>query len=114
MQVDLKVLKPFGAILLLVCAVLVIIMALTADMGVPERYESRHDYEYYSQNAVTMGELLSELEENVFPRLDGILGSDITGDNLIRIRVDGDNFDKVAAVIKRDFDERLFLFALAE
>ena len=46
MQVDLKRLKPLGIVLVLGCAVLAFIVCLTADMGVPDKYESLHPSQY--------------------------------------------------------------------
>jgi hypothetical protein len=114
MQVDLKVLKPFGVILVLGCTVLMLIVCFTADMGVPETYVSIHDTDYYAQNAGTMAELKSELEEYVFPNLEGIDGAWVGSDNRLVIAIAAESYDRTRAVILRDFDESLFTFIKAE
>ncbi|MBQ8830554.1 MAG: hypothetical protein IJ017_03030 [Oscillospiraceae bacterium] len=109
MQVDLKKLKPLGIILILGCSVLALITCFTADMGVPPRYESEHEPEYYRQSEETMQELVSELEENVFPNIEGILSYGIDAeDRKIDIVTDPDYTAKVRLVLERDFGTELF------
>ena len=114
MQVDLKKLKPIGIVIILGAAVLALILCFTADMGIPPKYESLHDTEYYLQSEETMNELVSELEENVFPRLEGITsyGYDPASGKL-RITVEKGSYGRVEQVLLRDFDERLFEFLKA-
>ena len=111
MKVNLQVIKPLGGILILLFSALGIIMLFTADLGVPVRYESLHETEYYAQNADTMSELLDELYENVFPALPGEPSGALNeaGDKII-ITVGEEDFGKVKSVILRDFDESLFAF----
>ena len=107
----LRKIGPFGAALILILSAVGIFMAFTADLGVPERYESRHDAAYYAQNADTMAELLAELREFVFPSLDGITDSYISRDSKhIVIHADSKSLGRVRAVIARDFSEELFIF----
>ena len=114
MQVDLKKLKPIGIVVILGAAVLALILCFTADMGIPPKYESLHDAEYYLQSEETMNELISELEENVFPGLEGITsyGYDPTSGKL-RITIERGSYGRVEQVLLRDFDERLFEFLKA-
>ncbi len=107
--VDIKVLRPVGVVLFLLLGVLTVIVCLTADMGVPEIYESAHDAEYYLQSEEHLQELIGELEENVFPEFDGEISAWVQ-DGQIRLRTDEDIFAKVKLVLRRDFDERLFYF----
>ena len=111
MKVNLQVIKPLGGILILIFSALGIIMLFTADLGVPKRYESLHETEYYARNADTMAELLDELYKNVFPALPGEPHGELNeaGDKII-ITVGEKDFEKVKAVILRDFDESLFVF----
>ena len=107
----LKKIGPLGAAIILIVSALGLYMAFTADLGVPERYESLHSMEYYALSEDTMAQLLEELRENVFPRLDGILDSYLAdGGKHIVIHTDRSNHDIVKAVILRDFDESLFEF----
>ena len=109
MQVDLKKLKPLGIILILGCSILALITCFTADMGVPPRYESVHESEYYRQSEEHMLELVDELEENVFPNMEGILSYSIDSVNFkINIVTDPDYTAKVRLVLERDFGTELF------
>ncbi len=108
MQVDLKKIKPLGAVLILFLAALALITCFTADMGVPDRYESLHDAEYYRQSRGSMEELKSELEENVFPQLDGIVKYYVNQNNVLHIDVSKKSYGKVTGVLYRDFDRDLF------
>lgn len=111
MHVDLKKLKPFGIILILGCTVLALIVCFTADMGVPERYVSIHNTEYYAQNSDTMAELINEMEENVFPNIEGIEDYYINEEtNQLVLVINSEYYGKTKAVILRDFDESLFEF----
>jgi len=106
-----KKVGPVGIILILVISAAGIILSYTADLGVPERYYSKQNTEYYAQNADTMNELLAELREFVFPSLDGITQSYLSeGGGVIVIFIDEINYNKVRAVILRDFDESFFEF----
>ncbi|MBR4232408.1 MAG: hypothetical protein IKR95_04285 [Oscillospiraceae bacterium] len=111
MQVDLKKLKPIGIVVILGAAVLALIVCFTADMGIPPKYESVHDADYYLQSEDTMNELAAELEENVFPKLEGIAsyGYD-PGSGKLRITVEKQMLGRVEQVLLRDFDARLFEF----
>ena len=109
MQVDLKKLKPLGIILILGCSILALITCFTADMGVPPKYDSVHEPEYYRQSEETMQELISELEENVFPNIEGILSYSINIETKkIDIVTDPDYTEKVRLVLERDFGTELF------
>jgi hypothetical protein len=45
-MIDLKKLKPAGVVIILGAAILALILCFTADMGVPDRTELRHDAAY--------------------------------------------------------------------
>ena len=107
----LKKIGPFGMALILILSAVGTYLAFTIDLGVPQRYLSLHDTEYYSSSAGTMAELLEELRENVFPSLEGITEAYVLpGGKLIRIRVTAEQYGRVRAAILRDFDESLFEF----
>jgi len=107
----LKKIGPFGAALILIISAVGIYLAFTVNLGVPERYESRHDMAYYTESAETMAELHSELIEFVFPGLEGITDSYISPeDTLIIVCVEKEFLNRVSAVLIRDFDESLFRF----
>ena len=111
MQVNLKALKPVGIVIVLGAAILALILCFTADMGVPPKYESAHDAEYYLQSEETMNELAEELRENVFPRLDGVTECSYdAATGKLAVFIENEQFGKVKQVLLRDFDERLFEF----
>ena len=108
MQVDLKKLKPLGIVLILGCAILAFITCVTADMGVPPRYESKHEPEYYRQSEETMQELVSELEEFVFPNIEGINDYYIDTETMtLWIWTTEEYAKKIELVIQRDFGTEL-------
>ena len=108
-MVDLKKLKPIGVFMILFFSALAVILCFTADMGVPEAYTPQHDYEYYTQSTEHMQELLKELEEHEFSRLDGIKSYSIApGEKTIAIYIDEENYGMVSSVLNRDFGETLF------
>ena len=114
MKVNLEVIKPLGGIIILLISAMGIIMLFTTDLGVPKRYESLHETAYYRQSADTMAELLDELNKNVFPSLPGapVGALNEEGDKII-ITADKKELEKVSAVLMRDFDGSLFVFAQA-
>lgn len=115
MQVDLKKLKPMGIILILGCSILALIICFTADMGVPEKYDSVHESEYYRQSEETLKELIAELEEFVFPKLTGIKSYSINTDTMkIDIVTEPEHLKKVRPVLERDFGTELFTVTSSE
>jgi hypothetical protein len=106
-----KKIGPFGAALVLVLSAVAIILAFTIDLGVPERYVSLHDTEYYMQNTETMAELLDELREHVFPRLEGITNSYVSPNgDVVVIYINEADFEKTRGTIVRDFEDIMFEF----
>ena len=107
----LRKIGPIGAAFILIFSALGIILAFTVNLSAPVRHESLHDTAYYLQSAETMGELLSELREHVFPGLAGIGDSYVSprGDRVV-IHIDSANFPHTRGMILRDFDEVLFIF----
>lgn len=108
MQVDLKKLKPLGIILILGCSILALITCFTADMGVPPRYDSVHEPEYYRQSEENMEELVTELEENVFPNIEGIYEYEIDAESMkLVVYVHEEYAKKAQLVFERDFGTEL-------
>ena len=114
MKVNLKTIKPIGGIIIVALLMLGIAAAFTVNLGVPKPYTPRHDTAYYTSSADTMDELLAELRANVFPALQGISSASVDARAMkITVDVDGGNYDKVVAVISRDFDASMFEFVKA-
>ena len=114
-MVDIKKLKPLGVALILICAVLAVIICVTADLGVPDRYVSAHDTEYYRTDRGTMQELLDEFRNNVLPGLQGVKECRLNdaGDR-VEVTIEGRYYARMRAVILRDFDASLFDIVRAE
>lgn len=107
MKVDLKKVRPVGIVIILLVAVLAIITCFTIDLGVPEHYVSEHDTAYYSQSRETMEQLHAELREKVFPGMDGVADSYLSVDGTrVVIVVKTGYYDRVKAVLERDFDSQ--------
>ena len=108
----LRKIGPIGAAIILIFSVVGTIMLFTVDFGYPPHYISLHDTEYYAQNEHTMTELLEELRDNIFPSLEGIQDSFVMpGGSFIVISTEKEHYDRVRAIILRDFDESLFIFS---
>jgi len=106
-----KKIKPVGIVMILLFSIVGTYMMFTFSFDIPPRYESIHTTDYYRQNAETIQELHTELQEFVFPSIDGILESSVLPDQrMILIHVSSEHHDKVKAIILRDFDEELFVF----
>ena len=103
-----KNLKPFGCILCLVIMVLTVTICLTAGKDPIPGYESPMDTEYYSQN---LEEFAAELEGNVFPQLEGIIGWE-KGEAKLIITIAEDNFAASRSALLRYFDAQLFEFVM--
>ena len=72
-------------------------------------YESPHDSSYYSQNDVTLSELKSELEKNVFPYLKGITDSRVSNGKLV-ITIESDSYSISRSALLKYYDVSLFEF----
>ena len=103
-----KNLKPFGCILCLVIMVLTVVICLTAGRDPIPGYEPPFESGYYAQNAE---ELAAELEENVFPQLEGVLGWETSGGKVF-VTLAEENFAANRSAILRYFDAELFEFIM--
>ena len=103
-----KNLKPFGCILCLGIMVLTVWICLTAGRDPIPGYEAPKDSQYYSQN---IEELALELEENVFPHLEGVVSCTPDGEKLV-IVIDEADFAASRSAILQYFDAELFEFVM--
>ena len=79
-------------------------MSLSTNSGV----DVYIDGEYYSQN---IEELATELEENVFPQLEGVLGWG-KGEGKLIVSIAEEDFAASRSAILRYFDAELFEFIM--
>ena len=105
----LKKIGPIGSALILILSAVGIALAFTIDLGASSRYDSRHDESYYTQTAENMAELLDELREEVFPKVDGITDSYVSQDGTcIIIQTNKTDAERQLRYILRSFDQALF------
>lgn len=98
-----KMLRPLGCALCLALFVGFMIMCFSAKAPVKD-YVIPHDSEYF---AAHLDELETELETNLFPKLDGIEDCYITGDKLTII-IDSDNYEQSSKAIIHYYGDKLF------
>lgn len=101
-----KNLKPFGCILCLVLMVAMIAVCFTAGTDPIPGYEPAMDEEYYAEN---IDELIAELEANVFPHVEGVLGCEAV-DGKVAVTIAEGSFAVTRSAIIQYFDIELFEF----
>ena len=101
-----KNLKPFGCILCLVLMVAMILVCLTAGTDPIPGYEPPESNEYYAENHA---ELMAELEEKVFPNLEGVISCYEFGER-VKVVIEHEHFAQTRSAIGRYFDISLFEF----
>lgn len=104
-----KWLRPAGCALFLGILVLVLIICFSSGRDPIPGYAPPHDTAYYAQSAETMEELKAELEEHVFPELEGTARCGIK-DGVLEIQIDEAHFAVTRAAILRYYDSSLFEF----
>lgn len=105
-----KKIGPFGSALFLALFVFFLIYCFTAAPADSLKgYEAPYDSDYYTQSSETLQQLQTELESNVFPKLKGIISSEIE-DGKIIITINGDSFAESRDAILTYYDESLFYF----
>jgi hypothetical protein len=105
-----KMIRPLGAAIFLIVGILFVIICFRAGSDPIPGYESPRGAEYYSQDAGTLNELKAELEQNVFPKLEGVAGCRV-GDGVLIVTIESDSFAVTRSAILQYFDRSLFEFA---
>jgi len=105
-----KKLRPAGCVLFLVLAVLVAVVCLCAGRDPIPGYQAPQTSAYYAQSEETLLELKAELEQNVFPALEGVAGCALSGDGRLIVSLESDRFAVTRAAILRYYDRSLFDF----
>lgn len=103
-----KNLKPFGCILCLGLMVLVLVLCFTLGRDPVEGYEAPCATEYYAENPEA---LKTELEENVFPALEGIVSCRVE-EGKVAVTIEEDVFAASRGAILRYFDASLLEFIM--
>ena len=99
-----KKLRPIGCVIVVLCLIGFLAVCFTSGKANEiEGYTPAHETEYYAEHA---DELLSELESEVFPHLDGIVSSGVE-DGRVKIKIESPDFIKSRSVLLHYFDETL-------
>ena len=101
-----KKIRPVGCACFIILAILVTIVCFTAGKDPIKGYSAPESTEYYAGH---LEELRSELEENVFPNISGLVDCRIEG-NVLEIYLEKADFAVSRSVILRYFDKSLFNF----
>ncbi len=104
-----KMLRPVGCVLFLALFVGFLIMCFSAKAPV-EGYVIPHDSEYFAEH---LDELQTELETNLFPKLEGIEDCYVAGDKLTII-IDSASFEQSAGAITHYYGKELFSIEKSE
>ena len=105
-----KKIGTLGSIFFLLLFVLFLVYCFTLKPNPLAEYVSPHDSTYYGQSEATLGELKTELETNVFPKLSGNESCWISGNKLI-VLIDQDSYKNTRSAILNYYDESLFEFS---
>ncbi len=98
-----KMLKPVGCALFLLLFVIFLIFCFTAKAPL-DGYVKPQTTEYYSTH---LDELEQELEENMFPQLEGIEDCFVSGDKLTII-ISEAAYDESSGIITHYYGKELF------
>lgn len=105
-----RAVKPAGCILLLLILLGVLYLCFTSGTDPIPGYEAPQGTAYYSEH---LDELQTELQENIFPQLDGEEDSRVEGGKLTVI-LENDFYAVSRSAILRYYDESLFNFQRAD
>ena len=108
-----KKIGPIGGAFFLLLFVVFLVYCFTAGTNPIPGYEAPHDSSYYSQNATTLSELKTELETNVFPKINGIEYCTLSTGKL-EITIDNGSYTKSRSAILKFYDKSLFEFINAD
>ena len=99
-----KMIRPGGAALFLIVFVLFLVTCFTLGSNPVPGYEAPNTSEYYSQH---LEALEAELEQNLFPHLQGIEDCYVNGGALAVVIAD-ENYITARAAILKYYDQTLF------
>ena len=101
-----KKIKPVGCVMFLLLAILVAAVCLTQGRDPVPGYQNPQSDQYWAGHIT---ELQDELEDNIFPYVDGVTGCRKSDGRLV-ISIAENDFAVTRAAILRYFDESLFIF----
>ena len=98
--------KPVGCAIFIIVMICFFIICFKPATHPVEGYEAPKDSEYYAGH---IDELKAELEENLFPKLEGIVDCTVEGGQL-KITFEEESFGDSAGSIVYYYDKELFIF----
>lgn len=101
-----KKIKPFGCVLFLALFVGFLVFCFTGGGAPVKGYSAPRNADYYAEH---LDELQTELEQNLFPKLQGVCGCEIKGDKL-SVAITDKYFDETKSDILFYYDKNLFVF----
>ncbi len=101
-----KKIRPAGMALFLGLAILVTVICFTAGRDPLPGYAPPNTSAYFAEHPQ---ELKTELEKNVFPRLSGIRGAEVS-DGTVVITIDEAYFAVSRSAVLKYYDKELFIF----
>ena len=108
-QEFIKKIRPVGVAMFLMLFILFLVICFTSRPDPLAGYNAPHDSSYYAQSDATLGELKTELEANVFPKLVGEENCTVEDGKLV-IVIDSASFKTCRSALVKHFDESLFEF----
>ncbi|MDO4815705.1 MAG: hypothetical protein Q4A83_03760 [Bacillota bacterium] len=99
-------LKPAGCVIFILVMIAFFVICFKPATHAVEGYEAPNDSEYY---ALHIGELKTELEDNLFPLLEGIVDCE-EADGQLRVFIKDASFADTAGSIAYYYDKELFIF----
>ncbi len=96
--------RPVGCVMFILLAILVAAVCLTAGRDPIKGYKPPQSDEYYAQH---LDELQEELEANVFPHLEGVMGSRVENDVLV-VELDTNHFAVTRSALLCYYGQELF------
>ena len=101
-----KMLKPAGCVIFLLVLIGFFAMCFSPSPAPIKGYSVPHDSDYFAEHP---DELKAELEEHVFPELEGIADCTVS-DGVLVITIDSASFDESSSAISYYYREALFDF----
>ncbi len=103
--------RPLGCALFLILAVAVTVLCFTLNNDPVKGYEAPEDTAYYAAHPEA---LAAELEEHIFPALEGDESAQVTGDGKVLVTLEEAYYYPSRGAILQYFDVSLLEFQQAE
>ena len=100
-----KSIKPIGCIVFLILFIMFLIQCFSAKAPL-EGYVIPQTTEYYSEH---LDEFKTELETDMFPRIEGKISCRISGDKMA-VTIDSEHFDTASGIISHYYGSNIFIF----